>query len=124
MTCGIALNISSIICSYVSTQKGTILKAIIVYFLRLLNRRSYRHSLALFVSDLIYFQVTVTFIAFERAVITNKTRSQRINVAVLPKIIPSYCLKHTQFYPVDSGLCCAIYYFVLCRKVTCSADVP
>ena len=44
MTCGTALNIGSIICSCVSTQKGTILKAIIVDFLNLLNRKSYRHS--------------------------------------------------------------------------------
>jgi hypothetical protein len=45
MSCGIALNVDSIVCSCVSTQKGTILKAIIVDFLNLLNRKSYRHSL-------------------------------------------------------------------------------
>ena len=45
---GIALNIGSIVCSCVSTQKGTILKVIIVDFLNLLNRRSYRHSLVFF----------------------------------------------------------------------------
>ena len=53
MTCGITLNIGSIICSCVSTQKGTILKVIVVDFLNLLNRKSYRHSLVFFfVSDL------------------------------------------------------------------------
>jgi len=45
MTCRIALNIGSIICNYVSIQKGTILKVIVVDFLNLLNRKSYRHSL-------------------------------------------------------------------------------
>ena len=44
MTCGIALNIGSFVCSCVSTQKGTILKAVIVDFLNLLNRKSYRQS--------------------------------------------------------------------------------
>jgi len=44
-TSGNALNIGSIICSCVSTQKGTILKAIIVDFLNLLTIKSYRHSL-------------------------------------------------------------------------------
>jgi hypothetical protein len=39
------LNVGSIVCSCVSTQKGTILKAIVVDFLNLLNRKSYRHSL-------------------------------------------------------------------------------
>jgi len=48
MTCGIALNNGSIVCSCVSTQKGTILKAIVVDFLNLLKRKSYRHSLSLF----------------------------------------------------------------------------
>ena len=48
MNCGIALNIGSIVCSCMSTQKGTILKATIVDFLNLLNRRSYRHSLVFF----------------------------------------------------------------------------
>jgi hypothetical protein len=48
MTCGIALNVGSIVCSCVSTQKGTILKAIVVDFLNLLNRKSYRHSLVFF----------------------------------------------------------------------------
>ena len=43
ITCRIALNIDSIVCSCVSTQKGTILKAIVVDFLNLLNRKSYRH---------------------------------------------------------------------------------
>ena len=47
MTCGIALNIGSIVCSCVSTQKGNILKAILVYFLNLLIRKSYRYSLFL-----------------------------------------------------------------------------
>jgi len=51
MTCGIALNIDSIVCSCVPTQKGTILKAVVVDFLNLLNRKSYRHSLVSFVSD-------------------------------------------------------------------------
>jgi len=55
MTCGIALNIGSIICGCVSTQKEIILKAIVVDFLNLLNRKSYRHSLVFFVSDLIHF---------------------------------------------------------------------
>ena len=45
MTCGIASDVGSIVCSCVSTQKGTILKAIVVDFLNLLNRKSYRHSL-------------------------------------------------------------------------------
>jgi len=45
ITCGIVLNIGSIVCSCVSTQKGTILKVIIVDFLNLLNRKSYKHSL-------------------------------------------------------------------------------
>jgi len=48
MTCGIALNIGSIVCICVSTQKGTILKAVVVDFLNLLNRKSYRHSLIFF----------------------------------------------------------------------------
>jgi hypothetical protein len=39
------LNIGSIVCSCVSTQKGPILKAIVVDFLNLLNTKSYRHSL-------------------------------------------------------------------------------
>ena len=47
MTCGIALNIGSIVCSCVSTQKGTILKAILVDFLNLLKRKCYRHNLSL-----------------------------------------------------------------------------
>jgi len=41
------LNIGSIVCSCVSTQKGTILKAVVVDFLNLLNRNIYRHSLVL-----------------------------------------------------------------------------
>ena len=48
MTCGIALNIGSIVCSCKSTRKGTILKAIVVDFLNLLNRKSYRHNLVFF----------------------------------------------------------------------------
>jgi hypothetical protein len=36
------------------TQKGTILKAVIVDFLNFLNRKSYRHSLVFFVSDHIF----------------------------------------------------------------------
>jgi len=48
MNCGIALNSGSIVCSSVSTQKGTILKTIVVDFLNFLNRRSYRHSLVFF----------------------------------------------------------------------------
>jgi hypothetical protein len=47
------LNMGSIVCSCVSTQKGIIIKAIIVDFLNLLNRRSYRHSLVFFVLDLV-----------------------------------------------------------------------
>jgi len=43
----------SIVCTCVLTQKGTILKAIVVDFLNLLNRKSYRHSLVFFVSVLI-----------------------------------------------------------------------
>jgi len=50
MNCGTALNIGSITCSCVSTQKGTILKVIVVDFLNLLNRKSYRHRLV-FLSD-------------------------------------------------------------------------
>jgi hypothetical protein len=37
------------------TQKRTILKAIVVDFLNLLNRKSYTHSIVFFVSDHIYF---------------------------------------------------------------------
>jgi len=51
MTCRIALNIGSIVCSCVQTQKETILKAVIVDLLNFLNRKSYRHSLIFFVSD-------------------------------------------------------------------------
>ena len=54
MTCGIASNIGSIVCSCVSTQKGTILKVITVDFLNLLNRKGYRHSFVFFVLDLVY----------------------------------------------------------------------
>jgi hypothetical protein len=46
MTCRIALNSGSIVGSCVSTQKGTILKVIVVDFLNLLNVKSYRHSLS------------------------------------------------------------------------------
>jgi hypothetical protein len=53
MTCRIALNVGSIICSCVLTQKGTTLKAIVVNLLNLSNRNSYRHSLVFFVSDLV-----------------------------------------------------------------------
>jgi len=42
------LNIGSIEWSCVSTQKGTILKAVLVDFLNLLNRKSYWHSLVFF----------------------------------------------------------------------------
>ena len=45
ITCRIASNIGSILCSCVSTQKGTILKVIIIDFLNFLNRKCYRHSL-------------------------------------------------------------------------------
>jgi len=38
----------SIVSSCVSTQKGTILKAIVVDLLNLLKRKSYRHSLMFF----------------------------------------------------------------------------
>jgi hypothetical protein len=48
MTCRIALNIGSIVCSCVLTQKGTTLKAIIDNLLNLSNRNSYRHSLVFF----------------------------------------------------------------------------
>jgi hypothetical protein len=41
----IALKIGSIVCSCVSNQKVNVLKAIVVDFLNLLNRKSYRHSL-------------------------------------------------------------------------------
>jgi hypothetical protein len=55
MTCEIFLNIGSIICSCVSNKKGTILKAIVVDFLKSLNRKSYRHSLVfLCVSNKVY----------------------------------------------------------------------
>jgi hypothetical protein len=53
MTCGIAVNIGSFVCSCAATEKGTVLKAIVVDFLNLLNRKRYRHSLVFFVSDLI-----------------------------------------------------------------------
>ena len=55
LTCGITLNICSIVCNCVSTQMGTILKVIVVDFQNLLNRKSYRHSLVFFVSDLVYW---------------------------------------------------------------------
>jgi len=42
------MNIGSIVCSCVSIQKGPILKVIVVDFLNLLNRKSYRHSLFFF----------------------------------------------------------------------------
>jgi hypothetical protein len=45
MTCRIALNVGSIVCSCVLTHKGTTLKAIVVNLLNLSNRNSYRHSL-------------------------------------------------------------------------------
>jgi hypothetical protein len=47
--CFIALNIGSIVCSCMSTQKGTIFKAVIVDFQNLLNRRNYRPPPPLFV---------------------------------------------------------------------------
>jgi hypothetical protein len=53
MTCRIALNVGSIVCSCVLTQKGTSLKAIVDNLLNLSNRNSYRHSLVFFVSDLV-----------------------------------------------------------------------
>jgi hypothetical protein len=49
MTCRIALNIDSIVCSCMLTQKGTILKVIVVDFLNFLNRKSYRQNLVFFV---------------------------------------------------------------------------
>ena len=57
MTCGIALNIGSIICSCVSTQKGNILKGIVVDFLNLLNGKSYRHRFVFFVGPRIYIYI-------------------------------------------------------------------
>ena len=57
MTGGIALNTGSIVCSCVSTLKGTILRAIVVYFLNLLNRKSYRHSLVFFLSDHVFVRM-------------------------------------------------------------------
>jgi len=51
MTCGTALNIGSIVCSCVSTQKGNISKAIVVHFLNLLNSKSYRHTLTFFLTS-------------------------------------------------------------------------
>jgi hypothetical protein len=48
MICRIALNVGSVVCSCVSTQKGTILKAIVVDFLNLLNKKRYRYSLVFF----------------------------------------------------------------------------
>ena len=45
MTREITLNFGSIVCSCVSTQKGTILKAIVVDFLNLLIRKIYRQRL-------------------------------------------------------------------------------
>jgi hypothetical protein len=53
MTCGIALNIGSTVCSCVSAEKATILKAIVGDFLNLLNRKFYRPSI-FFVSDLVF----------------------------------------------------------------------
>jgi hypothetical protein len=50
------LNIGSIVCSCVLTQKGTTLKAIVVNLLKLSNRNSYRQSL-FFVSDLVDLQI-------------------------------------------------------------------
>ena len=64
MTCGIALKIGSIVCSCVSTEMGTILKGIVVDFLNLLNRKSYRHSLVFFVSYLLFWSVFQTFHTF------------------------------------------------------------
>ena len=54
MTCEMALNIDSIVCICMSTRKGTILKVIVVDFLNLLNRKSYRQSHFFFVSDLVH----------------------------------------------------------------------
>jgi hypothetical protein len=54
MTCRIALNVGSIVCSCVLTQKGTTLKAIVVNLLNLSNRNNYRHNLVFFVSDLVH----------------------------------------------------------------------
>jgi hypothetical protein len=48
---GIAVNIGSIVWRCVSTEKGTILKAIVIHFLNLLNRRSYRHAVVFLVLD-------------------------------------------------------------------------
>jgi len=56
MTCRIVLNIDSIVCSCMPTQKRTILKAIVVDFLNLLNRKNYRHSLVFFLSDHVCIQ--------------------------------------------------------------------
>jgi len=58
MTCGIALNIGSIVCSCVSTQKGTILKEIVVDFLNLLNRKGYRYKLV-FLCRTSYINITI-----------------------------------------------------------------
>jgi len=60
MTCRIDLNIGSIACSCVPTQSVTILKAIIVDFLNLLNRKCYRYSLVFlfFVSDHVCYELT------------------------------------------------------------------
>ena len=51
-----SLNIGSIVCSCVSTQKGTVSKAIVVDFTNLFNRKSYRYNLVFFVrvSDHVY----------------------------------------------------------------------
>jgi len=60
MNCRTALNIGSIVCSCVSTQKGTILKAFIVDFLNLLNRKSYRHSLFFFPPFFLFGRISYT----------------------------------------------------------------
>jgi len=54
MTCRIALNIGSIVCSSVPFQKGNILKAIVVDILNLLNRKCYR-TVSFFLSDHVLF---------------------------------------------------------------------
>jgi len=72
MTCGIALNIGSVICSCVSTQKGTILKVILVDFLNLLNRKSYRHSLVF----LCHTSYTIFFFATQDTIFPKKYHIQ------------------------------------------------
>ena len=62
MTCRIALNIGDIVSSCVPTQNGTILKATVVDFRNLLNRKCYSHRLSC-VGPRIMLKRTVLYIS-------------------------------------------------------------